>query len=65
MISRLLLAIVLAATVGLSACEKTEETAVEQQAPATGAAEETKSATEQAAEQGAETAKEGGEKASE
>ncbi len=61
MISRLLLAIVVAATFGLSACGKSEEPVAEQKAPATGAAEEAKSVTEQASE----GTKEGAEKASE
>ena len=53
MISRLLLALVLAATFGLSACEKSEEAAPEQKAAESGAAG-----------QATEGAKEGGEKAS-
>ncbi len=61
MISRLLLAIVVAATFWLSACGKTEEPAAESTAPEMGAVEESKSAVEQ----GAEAAKEGAEKASE
>ena len=61
MIFRLLLAIAVAAIVGLSGCEKSEESTAEQKAPETGAIEEGKSVVEQAAE----GAKEGAEKASE
>ena len=61
MTSRLLLAIVVTATVGLTACGKSEEPAPEQKAPETGAVEEGKTMIEQAAE----VAKEGAEKASE
>ena len=55
MISRLLLALVVAATFGLSACGKTEEPAAEKTAPETGAVEQGSAAAE----------KKGGEKASE
>jgi acyl-CoA reductase-like NAD-dependent aldehyde dehydrogenase len=55
--SRLLLALVLTATVGLSACGKSEEP----EAPETGAVEEETTMAEEAAE----VAKEGAEKASE
>jgi hypothetical protein len=61
MISHVLLAIVVAATFGLSACEKTEEPEAEQQAPETGAVEKEKTIVEQATE----VVKEGTEKASE
>jgi hypothetical protein len=61
MVSRLLLATVVVATVGLTACEKSEESATEHMAPATGAVEEGKSAPEAAPEVG----KEEGEKTSE
>ena len=61
MISRLLLAIVVTAAVGLSACEKSEEPAAEQKAPETGAVEEGKTMGAQADE----VAKEGAEKTSE
>ena len=47
---RLLLAIMVVATVGLTACEKSEESATERMAPATGAVEEGKSTTEAAPE---------------
>ena len=50
MISRVLFAIVVAATFGLSACEKSQEPAAEQTAPATGAVEQGTSAAERAAE---------------
>jgi hypothetical protein len=61
MVSRLLLAIMVVATVGLTACEKSEESATEHMAPATVAVEEGKSGTEAAPE----AAKEEGEKTSE
>jgi hypothetical protein len=54
MISRLLLAMVLVATFGLSACDKSEEAAPAQKAAESGAAEQT-----------TEGAKEGAKKASE
>jgi len=57
----LLLAIVVTAAVGLSACGKSEEPAQEPKAPETGAVEEGKTMVEKAAE----AAKEGAEKASE
>jgi Na+-transporting methylmalonyl-CoA/oxaloacetate decarboxylase gamma subunit len=61
MISRVLFAIVVAATFGLSACEKSEEPEAEQQAPETGAVEKEKTIVEQATE----VVKEGAEKVSE
>jgi hypothetical protein len=61
MISRLLVAIIVAATFGLSACEKSEEPETEQQAPETGAVEKETTMVEQAAE----VVKEGAEKVSE
>jgi hypothetical protein len=50
MISRLLLAVIVAATFGLSACGKTDEHEAEHKAPATGMVEEGKGATEHAME---------------
>ena len=61
MISRLLLTIVVAATVGLSACEKSKESEAEQKAPEAGAVEKEKTIVEQATE----VVKEGAEKVSE
>jgi hypothetical protein len=61
MISRLLLATMVVVAVALTACEKSEESATEHMAPATGAVEEGKSATVEAPE----AAKEEGEKPSE
>ena len=61
MISRLLLATMVVVAVGLTACEKSEESATEYMAPATGAVEEGKSATMEAPE----ATKEEGEKTSE
>lgn len=61
MTSRFLLAIVVTAAVGLTACGKSEEPAPEQKAPETGAVEEGTTMIEQAAA----VAKDGAEKASE
>jgi acyl-CoA reductase-like NAD-dependent aldehyde dehydrogenase len=60
-IFRLLLAFVVTAAVGLTACEKGEEAEPEQKAPETGAVSEEKTMVEQAAE----VLEEGAEKASE
>lgn len=61
MIPRLLLAMIVAATFGLSACEKSDESTGEHMAPATGAVEHAEEVG--AAMQAPEAMKEGAEKA--